>query len=216
MARISKAKQLTDRDKNILTDLARCRALSMNQIKNAYWPDAKERTCLERLERLKKAGFIGERTIPGEKAGHYMRIYHLEEKGKRWATGPECGLDRKKVFTNPGKSNEILHQIRTNEIYYRLSEGARATYKIGDVIEIEKKVYKGGGGVKVPDASFIDDEGKEVYVEADVGSYTAKQVREKVRSFGGTKTIWICPTGRKGYLKRHGARGEFFAYSIAS
>ena len=57
MARISKAKQLTERDKNILTDLARCRALSMNKIKNAYWPDAKERTRWKGWE-IKKAGFL--------------------------------------------------------------------------------------------------------------------------------------------------------------
>lgn len=96
MARITKAKQLTERDKNILTDLARCRVLSANQLKSAYWPNAKERTCLERLERLKKAGFIKEHTISAEKAGQYMKVFYLDNKGKRWATGPECGLDRKR------------------------------------------------------------------------------------------------------------------------
>lgn len=216
MARITKAKQLTERDKGILTDLARCRVLSSRQIKNAYWPDAKERTCLERLERLQKAGFIREQTIYAEKAGQWMKVYCLDEKGKKWAIGPEGpGLDRSIVFTHPGKSNEIIHQVRTNDVYYRLSESERTTYRIGDVIEIERKTYKGGGGVEVPDAAYVSDEGEEVYVETDCGSYTGRQVRDKVKSFGGTKTIWVCPVGRKNFLRRHGARGEFFTYSTS-
>jgi len=215
LAKITKAKQFTDRDKSILTDLARCRVLSTNQIKNAYWPEAKERTCLERLERLQKAGFIKEQIVPGEKAGKYLKVFCLGDKGKKWATGPECGLDKKTVFTHPGKSNEILHQVRTNSVYYRLSSNERATYKIGDVIEIERKVYKGGGGVEVPDATFVNDKGDEVYVEADTGSYTGKQVKQKVSSFGDKKTIWVCPAGRKSFLARHGANGEFFTYSTA-
>ena len=100
LARISKAKQLTDRDKNILTDLARCRALSMNRIKNAYWPDAKERTCLERLERLKKPALSESGLFPVKKLV-IIRIYHLEEKGKRWATGQECDTGQKKVLQTP-------------------------------------------------------------------------------------------------------------------
>lgn len=216
MAKITKAKQLTGRDKDILTDLARCRVLSSNQIKDAYWPKAKERTCLERLERLQKAGLVKEQTIPGEKAGQYLKVFCLDEKGKKWASGPECGLDRKTVFSHPGKLNEILHQVRTNEVYYRLSDSEKETYKIGDVIEIERKSYKGGGGIEIPDASFINGEGDEVYVEADVGRYTAKQVKGKVSSFGDKKTIWVCPASRKGFLTRHGAKGEFFTYSTAS
>ena len=214
MARITKAKQLTERDKEILTDLARCRVLSSSQIKNAYWPEAKERTCLERLERLQKAGYVKEQTIYAEKVGQWMKVYCLDEKGKKWAIGPECGMDRKTVFTHPGKFNEILHQVRTNEIYYRLSESERATYKIGDVMEMEQEAYR-GGGAGIPDASYISDKGNEVYVEADCGSYTAKQVREKADSFKGKNTVWVCPVGRKGFLIRHGARGEFFTYSTA-
>ncbi|OPX92605.1 MAG: hypothetical protein A4E53_00396 [Pelotomaculum sp. PtaB.Bin104] len=212
MARITKAKQLTDRDKGILTDLGRCRVLSSSQIKNAYWPEAKERTCLERLERLQKAGFVKEQTIYAEKAGQWMKVFCLDEKGRRFVTGPEgTGLDRRTVFIHPGKFDEILHQVRTNEVYYQLSESEQLTYKIGDVIEIERETYR-GGGAGVPDASYISDEGEEVYVETDCGSYTGKQVREKVRSFKGKDTVWVCPAGREGFLANHGAKGEFFTY----
>lgn len=101
-------------------------------------------------------------------------------------------------------------------MYFKLSEKERTTYRIGDVIEIERKVYKGGGGVEIPDASFISNNGDEVYVETDTGSYTGKQVESKVNSFGDKRTIWVCPDGRKGFLERHGAKGEFFTYSITS
>jgi len=211
----AKAKQLTLRDKAILTDLARCRVLSAIQLKNAYWPEAKERTCFERLERLKKAGLIQEQTISGERVGQYLKVFCLDAKGKKWATGPEGGHDPKKVFTHPGKSDEILHQVRTNEIYFRLSNSEKATWRIGDVIELERKTFRGGGGIEVPDASYISDEGDEIFVEADIGCYTSKQVRKKADSFADKKVLWVCPENRKSFLIKHGARGEFFTYGLA-
>lgn len=215
MAKITRAKQLTDRDKGILTDLARCRVLSSSQIKNAYWPEAKERTCLERMERLQKAGYVKELTIYAEKAGQWMKVYCLDEGGKRWAIGPEGpGLDRREVFTRPDKFSEVVHQIRTNKVYFTLSKTEKETWRIGDVLEKDFKTWE-KGSPKVPDAMFVNDKGEEVYVEADCGSYTAKQVREKAGSFGDKKTIWVCPAGRKGFLIKHGARGEFFTYSTA-
>jgi len=198
----TKAKQLTPRDKAILTDLARCRVLSFAQIRNVYWPGSKDRTCQERLEKLRKAGYIREAAIQAERPGRWMKIYCLDVRGKKF------------VFTHPGKSDEILHQVRTNEIYYRLTEKERSTWKIGDVIEVERGIHKGGGGIETPDASFVSDEGNEVYVEADVGCYTSKQIREKANSFTGKKVVWICPEGRKGFLLKHGARGKFFTYSV--
>ncbi|SHJ19219.1 Replication-relaxation [Desulfofundulus thermosubterraneus DSM 16057] len=214
IAKITKAKQLTERDKAILTDLARCRVLSLEQIKNAYWPTAKERTCLERLQRLEKAGYIQSETVPGEKPGIWVRVFCLGHQGKEWATGPEGGFDSKKVFTHPGKWDEILHQVRTNEIYYRLSPTERDTFRIGDVIEVEREYYKGSGGIEIPDAAYVSDSGEEIYVEADVGHYTSAQVRAKAASFEGTRTIWVCPAGRERFLQRHGARGEFFTHAL--
>lgn len=208
-----KARQLTDRDKAILTDLVRCRVLSFSQIKSAYWPTAEVRTCQDRLEKLRKAEYIKETTIRAERPGRWMKVYFLDLKGKKWATGPEGGFDKKAVFTHPGKFGEILHQIRTNEIYYRLTEKERSTWKIGDVIEAERGVYKGGGGIETPDASYISDGGDEIYVETDVGCYTSRQVKEKADSFGDKKNIWVCPENRRGFLIKHGARGEFFTYS---
>lgn len=213
MARVTRAKQITDRDKGIITDLARCRVLSVEQIKKQYWPEAKERTCLERLERLKKAGFIKEQTIPAEKAGHWMKVYCLDVKGKRWATGPEGpGLDKKIVFSHHGKRNEILHQVRTNEVYFRLSESEKSTWRTGDAMEIELGVFRGGTDEMVPDASYMNETGEEVYVETDCGSYTGKQVEAKVTSFGDKETIWVCPEGRNNFLYKHGARGDFVIY----
>jgi hypothetical protein len=215
IARITKAKQLTERDKAILTDLARCRVLSFEQVKNAYWSHAKERTCYERLKQLQKAGYVTEHTVSAEKPGSSLRVFCLDTKGKRWATGPQGpGLDRSVVFTHPGKSNEVVHQVRTNQVYFQLSGDEKATWRIGDALEIENGVYAGGSDM-VPDASYIGDEGEEVYVETDCGKYTPSQIREKVSAFAGKKTVWVCPAGREDTMARHGARGEFYTYSIS-
>lgn len=214
IARITKAKQLTERDRAILTDLARCRVLSFEQIKNAYWPAARERTCDDRLKQLQKAGYIAEYTVSAEKPGCFLKVYSLDTKGKRWATGPEGpGLDGSIVFTSPGKVDEVVHQVRTNDVYFRLTESEKATWRIGDALEIEHGVFAGGAGMVVPDASYVSDEGGEVFVETDCGKYTPAQIREKVAGFAGKRTIWVCPAGREHTLARYGAAGEFVTYT---
>lgn len=215
MARITKAKQLTERDRSILTDITRCRAVSFEQIKATYWPEAKERTCQERLMRLEKAGYIKVTTVPAEKPGAFMEIYSLTTKGKNWAAGPEGpGIDRKMIFSNPGKENEIIHQIRTNQVYFTLSDSEKSTWIIGDALEIKHNSHK-GNKEEFPDASYSSDsDGEEVFVETDCGKYNAKQIRQKVAAFTGKKTIWVCPDGREKTLIRHGAKGDFFRYKI--
>ncbi|MGI9860069.1 replication-relaxation family protein [Moorella naiadis] len=209
------AKQLTERDKVILADLARCRVLSLEQIKQAYWPQAKERTCRERLEQLARAGYVKAYTVPGEKPDTFLEVYFLERMGKRWATGPEGPfLDPAVVFVNPGKVDEVIHQVRTNAIYFRLSEAERATWRVGDVIELEGGSYRGSTGVEAPDAAYIAADGTEVFVETDTGNYTPTQIASKVRSFGNKKTIWVCPAGRQKTLRRYGAKGEFCIYQV--
>lgn len=213
MGRITKVKQLTDRDMSIFLDLGRCRVLSLEQIHKQYWPEAQKRTCLERMARLEKAGFIQSLDISAEKAGNHIKIFCLEVKGRNKVCGP-AGLIKDNVFVYPGKLNEILHQVRTNNAYYALSDNEKKTYRIGDLIEKERGVNRGGGGVEVPDASYVSDDGYEVFVEADTGQYNARQVREKVASFGNVKTIWVCPSKRIGFLQRHGAVGIFMPYNL--
>jgi DNA-binding Lrp family transcriptional regulator len=211
------AKSLTARDAAILTDLARCRVLSVQQIKSAYWNSAKERTCRERLEQLEKAGFIRHQVAQGEKPGIKLDVYHLTKAGKKWATGPEGpGLDRSIVFSSAGKSSEICHQVRTNDVYFTLSQHERSTWRIGDAIEIEKGVHHfGGGDVAIPDASYETEDGDEIYVETDCGSYTGKQIESKVASFEGHKSLWVCPSGRDKTLIKHGVSGKIRMYLAA-
>jgi len=209
---VAKTKSLTDRDMSILTDLARCRVLSLGQVKAAYWSSAKERTCRERLEQLEKAGFIASQTVQGDQPGASIEIFHLANKGKRWATGPDGpGLDRSIVFETAGKADEIIHQVRTNDVYFTLSKMEQATWRIGDALEIEHGVFQGGGAM-VPDASYIAGDGGEVLIETDCGSYTAAQIREKVAAFSGKKSVWICPAGRDRTLRRYGVAGEIRTY----
>jgi hypothetical protein len=197
---------------SILTDLARCRALSLGQVKAVYWLSAKERTCRERLGQLEKAGYIASQTVQGDQCGDSIEVFHLANKGKRLVTGPEGpGLDRSIVFETAGKADEIAHQVRTNDAYFTLSETEQATWRIGDALEIEHGVFQ-GGGVMVPDALYITDDGGEVLIETDCGSYTASQIGEKVASFSGKKSVWICPAGRDRTLRRYGVAGEIRTY----
>jgi hypothetical protein len=198
---------------SILTGLARCRVLSLEQVKAAYWPSAKERTCRERLEQLEKAGYITLQTVQGDQPGISLPVIHLANKGKRWATGPDGpGLDRSIVFETAGKADEIIHQVRTNDVYFTLSKMEQATWRIGDALEIEQGVFQGGSNASIPDASYVADDGGEVLVETDCGSYTAAQIREKVTSFSGKRSVWICPAGRDRTLRRYGVAGEIRTY----
>jgi hypothetical protein len=166
---------------------------------------AKERTCRERLEQLEKAGYITSQAVQGNQPGASLVVFHLTNKGRRWATGPEGpGLDRSIVFETAGKADEIIHQVRTNDVYFALSKMEQATWRIGDTLEIERGVFQ-GGGISIPDASYVSDDGGEVLVETDCGSYTAAQIRGK-RQTGHTLNqprpgVIITPKARiGGYL----------------
>ncbi len=197
----------------ILTDLARCRVLSLDQVKEAYWSTAKERTCRERLEQLEKAGYVASQTVQGDRPGVALGVFHLAKKGKHWATGPEGpGLDRNIIFETAGKADEIIHQVRTNDVYFTLSNTEKATWRIGDALEIVHGVFQGDSNASVPDALYIADNGVEVLVETDCGSYTAAQIREKVAAFSGKNSVWICPAGRDRALRQHGVTGEIRTY----
>lgn len=191
MARITKAKQLTERDQAILTDLARCRVLSLEQIKAEYWPRARERTAKERLLRLEKAGYLEHVTVPGERPGLDVQVYHLTPKGCRQAGAPT-------MFALPGKENEIVHQIRANQVYFSLSDQERATWVVGDVLE--------SFGKQAPDAKYISEDGEAIYVEADTGHYKRRQVAEKLKAWKNIRQVWVCPSGRQGFLRRCGVR----------
>jgi hypothetical protein len=209
----ARAKSLTARDMSILTDLTRCRVLSLDQVKAVYWPSAKERTCRERLAQLEKAGYIAFQTVQGDQPGISLEVFHLANKGRRWATGPDGpGLDRSIIFETAGKADEIIHQIRTNNVYFTLSETEQATWRIGDALEIEQDVFNGGTNASVPDVFYVADDGGEVLVETDCGSYTAAQIKEKVAAFAGKNSVWICPAGRDMALRRYGVAGEIRTY----
>ncbi len=209
----AKAKSLTIRDMSILIDLSRCRVLSLDQVKTAYWPSGKERTCRERLEQLEKAGYFASQTVQSDQPGASIEVFHLASKGRRWVTGPEGpGLDRNIIFETAGKADEIVHQVRTNDVYFTLLEIEKATWRIGDALEIEHGVFQGGSDTSIPDASYVADDGGEMLIETDCGSYTAAQIREKVAAFAGKKSVLICPAGRDRTLRRYGVAGEIRTY----
>lgn len=197
MSRITKAGMLTERDTAILTDLSRLRLASFEQIKREYWPHAKDRTCEERLLRLEKAGYLHQATVPAETPGRTVDVYYLGEKGRRETGAPS-------LFARGGNLAEAIHQVRANEIYFSLSEKEKATWTIGEVLEAE--------GRKVPDASYVAESGEAVYVEADTGSYKRHHVEEKLRDFGSTSTIWVCPEGREHFLRGCGVAGRIVTY----
>lgn len=202
----AKAKSLTERDKAILSDLTRCRVLTDTQIHRAYWPAAQERTCTDRLSQLEKSGYITSKVAQGEKPGDYLNVYSLSTKGKKWATSPEGpGLDVSIVFASPGKINEIAHQIRTNDIYFTLSLGERDSWRIGDALEIEHNAYAKGNSYVAPDASFFNNNGKEIYIETDIGNYRSSQIKAKVGAYRGKNVTWLCPEYREKTLRRYGA-----------
>ncbi|TDA70188.1 MAG: hypothetical protein D9V47_02120, partial [Clostridia bacterium] len=195
-----KAKQITIRDQAILTDLARCRVLSFEQLKNAYWPKAKERTCRERLERLEKAGYLARAVAPpGERPGNALEAYYLRAKGRR-ATGAP------RLFLTPGNAEEVAHQVRANQVYFELTEEEKATWTVGELLEAK--------GRQAPDARFVSQDGEVVYVEADTGHYKRHQVLEKLAAWGGTRQVWVCLAGRReGFLRSCGVK-EVRTYTL--
>lgn len=179
--------EFAKRDKNIIRDLAKCRILSINQIRNAYWKTVKdgkeslisEQNVWRRLKALCDHGVLQHKklyieTSPGSGSYKMSSIFSLTPKAARAYNG-------KAGFLN---MNELHHDLAVGDKYLELPQEIRSTFKI----YYKTKALKKFNGYN-PDYSYRLN-GEEVLGEIVTVGYRSPQIQAKKEAWASFKVDW--------------------------
>jgi DNA-binding PadR family transcriptional regulator len=203
-----KAFELTERDLLVLKFIAKGGIASLSQINAKFWPGAKERTCYERLHKLKKGGFLKtEVTTVRNKEGEL--IFSITSDGSNLFS-----QSIKDQFFKNITSSEVKQQLLAQEAIIKLEKvwtqqgKVIVNWKHERELKSElspkkvKKVNTAINQVEIPDAQATvrDNTTGEIYeVEIEVdGAYYGKMLQSKIDRFAAANkpTIWVTTPDR--------------------
>jgi hypothetical protein len=197
---------IMERDLEVLKFIGKGGLASVSQINTKFWPGAKEQTCLDRLERLQKAGYLKCQIITtlnpkGE------RVFSLQSESYKLFSQ----AIQSRFFKNVTNS-EVKQQLLVQEALLKLE---KEWAEQGKVIvnwkherelkgELKRQQINGvdTSQVEVADAQAIvrDDATGELYeVEIEVdGEYYGKMLKSKIDRFAASNkpTIWVTTPDR--------------------
>lgn len=201
------AKQITDRDRQIMLRIGEGGLLTFSQIKHLFWPEAKEQTALDRLTQLVKAGYLLDyQARVGQRPGQPLTpIYVLTKKG---AANFEKLVQQRLSIGLPA-AHELKQQILAQEARIKLEQqlterGAkllqwRNEHDLrGEAVRDKMKGKKIGFGkmADIADAAAIienaDGTTEQLDIEID-GQYYGQMLKNKIAKFGraGKPVLWV-------------------------
>ncbi len=177
--------RLTQRDKAFLKDLAQVRLVGAKDAQQYHYggKDSSQR----RLQKLVEVGLLNERTVVQPGKGKVEKCYEFaSDRIAKLHGGRGAGI---------GSKRSDLHELLVSQTYFKL--GRPEGFKLGDqMTELEKKAFlqpvRGDSSGITPDA-YYEQGGELIFVEADAGQYTKKQVMNKQMSWTGIKQVWVQP-----------------------
>lgn len=172
--------RFTQRDRAFLKDLAKVRMVDINDALTHHY-QGKLDSCKQRLKKLVDIGLLRERTViqPGQPI---TKAYEFaNDKVARKYGGRASGI---------GSRRSEVHELLVSKSYFALNRPE--DFKVGaEMTHLEKEALIGSDGI-TPDAYFTHN-GHLLFVEADAGQYTKKQVMNKQRNWAGIDQIWVQP-----------------------
>jgi hypothetical protein len=187
--------QLSDRDQNILLDLARVRVLSGNGIDRlhfAHLSSSHSRSNVRSrvMKRLIDGGFVSalDRRIGGARAGSAGLIYTLDRAGQRWVAIAEGhGSDRVRRLWPVGTAF-LAHTLDVAELYVRLRESERrgGELRLAQFDADPASWHRTGLAVLKPDAYAVWTKGGWEYhrwLEVDRGTESLPTLRRKLLGY---------------------------------
>ncbi|MEZ5246687.1 MAG: replication-relaxation family protein [Acidimicrobiales bacterium] len=213
-------RSLSERDLDILNDVARFRLISGAQVQALWFGDdpAAGRSARRALLRLTQSEVLArlDRRIGGVRAGSAGHVYRAGPAGKRL-----LGM-RRRVDDEPGL-HHLRHTLAVAQLYVDLSVGFSKSGLKLITFEPEPDCWRdflGGHGESVtlkPDgfASLEDEHRRRLwFIEVDLGTVSSTSLRNKLRVYRsylstGTeqaehgvfpRVVWVTPTGER---RRH-------------
>ena len=122
------SEELTQRDREILASLKKCKFLLTGQIQrlhitNASTQKAARRAAARELRKLKDYGLVNtlERRIGGTRAGSGSLIWHLTEAGERFLAMENSEQYTRRRYLEPSRMF-LRHSLAVSECYVQLVE----------------------------------------------------------------------------------------------
>ena len=192
--------RLNQRDLGLLHDVYRSRVLSLNQLSRRHF-EGRYKAASERLRKLANGRFIERLTYLDQlDSGEARRAFSLTKKGlgslyRRDLISEE---QRKRRFRLKPAPNQVLHHVTLNDVEEQWG------------VEFEREhtasLSPGSSNVKADACIKNPTHGeKPVYVELDLGHYSARRVKDKVCSLAPESSELIFVTlekSRAGWLRR--------------
>ena len=190
------AATLSDRDKDVLIAVRRCRYITTRQIRRLYFteaasPAASLRAANRNLNKLKDLGFIGAlaRRVGGVRAGSGSLIWYLTEAGERLLRLGGDARPRKRFFEP--SPHFLAHTLAVTECFVRFAEICAGHGLAMAKAEIEPECwrpYSNKGKITAlrPDLFFATVCGEyedRWFVEIDLNTEAPVTVVEKCRRY---------------------------------
>ncbi|MEI6044387.1 MAG: replication-relaxation family protein [Chloroflexota bacterium] len=193
------------RDLKVLQFIGKGGIASISQIQTKFWPEAKERTCLERLQILKKEGLLTKQIVTSRKSEGELVFLITPEGSKLFSRSIQAR------FFHQITTAEIKQQLLAQDAILKLEQELIVQGKVlvdwkqeREIRSLLKRQQKKGdtSQLEVPDAQATvrDETTGEIYkVEIEVdGAYYGKMLQSKINRFAASNkpTIWVTTSDR--------------------
>lgn len=189
---------------------------SFKVLHERFWPEAKERTCRERLDQLVKAGWLESHYIDTRGERNQL-VFSLTPRGAR---DNFYTVERRFMLTKLPAFNEVHQQLMAQQARFRLIErlekqGLKLAGWLNErqlhsqarrKLQPGKRAYGRIGGIADAQASILNPATGEIEsrnIEVD-GAYYGKVLREKIAGIArtGTRTTWVTTPERAARIIR--------------
>ena len=171
--------RLTKTDREFLRDLARAQLVDEGTASKIHYADRKSGTRAT-LARLEKAGIIERLVIGAPKGQKPITAWQFASRSVARAWGGNT--------PGFGSNRSAYHELLSGRAYFEL--GRPESFRVANQFTTEDKLLFGG---TEPDAMMTTASGEVIFVEADSGHYTKKQIIQKQTAWSGVRQFWIQP-----------------------
>lgn len=169
--------RLLPADRTFLQDLARVGLISDRSASTCHYTHLKNGAGRS-LERLKCAGLIRGSWLHARGERHQIFSFASREIARAW--GGELPVI--------GNTRSVFHEWVVSRLYFELDRPQ--DFRIAAAFSVNDKKLC---GETRPDAMYTNADGEVVFVEADSGHYTRKQINTKMNRWQGMQQVWGQP-----------------------
>jgi len=180
-ARVDASLRFSEADRAFMRDLSRTGILSEKMATSHHY-DQRKNGSAKSLSRFVSAGILERFSIHTPEGRRLVSYRFVDDRVAKAFGG-------RHVSSSSNRSD--YHELLTAEAYFKLDKPD--DFKIALLFSEEDKRTIPGASASVrvlPDAMATIN-GQTIYIEADAGHYTKRQIMEKMNAWGNTQQFWF-------------------------